>query len=61
MENWKERVIIEKKELDLKIYNLELFLNSDKAKNIDSKQLGLLNIQLYTMKTYSNCLNERLS
>ncbi|MEN6624537.1 MAG: hypothetical protein ABFD50_23695 [Smithella sp.] len=55
-----ERLIDEKNEVDARSAKLEMFLRTDKAKEIQSGQLSLLNIQFQAMLTYSQCLLERL-
>jgi hypothetical protein len=55
-----ERLIDEKNEVDGRIGRLEVFFMKDKSKEIDPEQITLLNIQLQVMKTYSQCLHERL-
>jgi uncharacterized protein YdcH (DUF465 family) len=55
-----ERLIDEKNELDVRIEKLESFIPRDEARRIDPIQLSLLRIQLASMKTYSQCLRERL-
>lgn len=60
MNTFLERLKVEKIELDEKIEKLTAFSNSDKFKDIDSKQQSLLNIQLKIMESYSQILLERL-
>lgn len=60
MNTFLERLKVEKAELDEKIEKLTAFSNSDKFKDIDSKQQSLLNIQLKIMESYSQILLERL-
>lgn len=60
MSTFKERLIDEKQELDLKIEKLTQFIGSENFKKIDGVQMTLLNIQLKSMETYSQCLLERI-
>jgi len=60
MNTFLERLKVEKAELDEKIEKLTAFSDSDKFKDIDSKQQSLLNIQLKIMESYSQILLERL-
>ena len=60
MNTFLERLKVEKIELDERIEKLTAFSNSDKFKDIDSKQQSLLNIQLKIMESYSQILLERL-
>jgi hypothetical protein len=55
-----ERLLDEKNEVDSRSAKLEMFLRTDKAKEIDPVQLSLLNVQLLAMQAYSRCLLERL-
>ncbi len=54
------RIKEEKVELSKKLEALRLFIKSDKFKDIDSVQMTLLNIQIKSMETYSQCLLERI-
>jgi hypothetical protein len=56
----KEKLAQERIELNEKISKLEDFITTDKFHSIDSVQQSLLNIQYSSMKTYSQCLLERL-
>ena len=60
MEAFHERLIAEKDELDAKIKKLAELFESEKANEIEDKQLMLLRIQYHAMTTYSSCLTERL-
>lgn len=57
----KYRIIREQSELSDKIIKLELFIQSESYPRIESIQKSLLQIQLFSMKSYSQCLVERLS
>lgn len=60
MDNFIERVIQEKSELDEKKAKLKAFKNSDKFNGINAIQRSLLTIQLQAMSVYSECLDQRL-
>ena len=60
METFKDRLYEERIELLSKINKLESFIHSEAFDKIEEVQQALLNIQLTAMKTYSNCLFERL-
>lgn len=61
MSTFKDRLLVEKQELDDKYVKLESFLNSENFKKIDPIQMTLLNVQLHSMATYSQCLLERIA
>jgi hypothetical protein len=61
MSTFKERLEIEKAELDEKIHKLESFIESENFSKIDSVQRTLLNVQIQAMRTYSQILLERLA
>jgi hypothetical protein len=61
MSTFKDRLFLEKEELDDKRSKLESFQNSEKFKDIDPLQMSLLNIQSQAMATYSQCLLERIA
>lgn len=56
-----DRLLSEKVELDQKREKLNSFLEGEKAKDIDVRQLSLLNIQTQIMQAYSQVLLERLA
>jgi len=56
----KEHLIRENLELQEKIEKLEVFLANIEPWNITEVLKSLLNIQLNAMKTYNQCLVERL-
>lgn len=60
MSDFKNRLEVEKSELDEKIEKLSAFQTSENFLNIDPVQQTLLNIQLKAMHTYSQILLERL-
>lgn len=61
MSTFYERLLTEKSELDEKIEKLDAFQKSEKFKEIDPRQMSLLNIQAQAMATYSQCLLERVA
>lgn len=60
MSDFLERLKTEKNELQEKLIKLESFIVSAKFDDLAPVQQSLLKIQLYSMSTYSNCLNERI-
>lgn len=60
METFLDRLLDEKDQLSYKIEKLEEFINSNKFQDIAAIQCSLLNIQLDAMKTYKQCLFERI-
>lgn len=61
MEQFIERIIEEKKELDVKVEKLQEFLSSDKTDLIDPAQLKWMKVQCNCMESYSICLSSRLA
>lgn len=61
MSDFKERLIEEKTQLNEKIEKLEAFTLSEKFQKIEPFQMSLLNVQLFSMKTYSQILVERIA
>ncbi len=61
MSTFKERLEIEKQELDEKLSKLGEFQRSPAFEKIAPVQMSLLNIQANSMATYSQCLLERLA
>lgn len=62
MKAWQERVILEKKELDEKLFKLLAFILSQDFSDIDiPRQKGLLKEQCNTMIEYSEILRNRIS
>ena len=60
MSDFKERLVIEQKELEEKLTKLNDFNSSDKADGIDPEQKSLLLIQAGAMYTYNEILKARL-
>lgn len=61
MNTFKDRLIIEKSELNEKITKLSDFLQGDVFLTIDPRQQSLLKIQFNSMITYHQCLEERIN
>ena len=61
MEDFQQRVVTEKEELDAKIVKLEAFVNNEeKYGALDEDAQNLLEEQLDVMQQYSNILDERI-
>lgn len=60
MSNFLERLEKEDENLSNKIDRLVEFMNSSKFDDLDPFQQSVLMIQLQAMRTYSECLNQRL-
>lgn len=60
MEEYKERVVDEKHELDVKLEKLRLFFSTSIFNNIDSDEQDRLNRQEVMMTQYSKILGERI-
>ena len=58
--NFIDRLKEEKRELNDRLFNLSVFISSERFNNISKQQKSLLTIQLASMQTYLTCLNERL-
>ncbi|WP_428743187.1 crAss001_48 related protein [Tenacibaculum sp.] len=54
------RVIEEKKELDMKLFNLSNFLFSEKFEELEMSDKHLLNSQFDIMRRYSEILETRI-
>lgn len=61
MSTFKERLEIERQELEEKRTKLNEFQQSEAFQNIAPVQMSLLNIQAQAMLTYGQCLVERLT
>lgn len=59
-DNFKTRLLEERDQLTERSMKLEQFLKSDKIGTIDPAQLSLLHVQSLAMRTYLQCLNERI-
>lgn len=60
MDDFKTRLIDEQFQLADKLFKLDSFLVSDKFNTIDDTQKALLKIQSAAMRTYNQCLQERI-
>lgn len=60
MNDFKQRLEIERAELAEKLSKLSAFNQGEKVKEIDPIQKSLLSIQESAMTTYYKCLEERL-
>lgn len=61
MEPYQERVVEEKKELDVKLRALDDFLESETFDGLDNAQQYLLRKQSQHMESYSHVLGERIA
>jgi len=57
---WQARIVEEKRELDVKINRLEIFMNGAEFFALEKEDALLMNRQLAHMKAYSGVLFERL-
>lgn len=57
---YQERVVIEKEELDIKISNLEKFINNSTFNDLTLCDQNILKYQLTVMNEYSSVLNLRI-
>lgn len=60
MQEYQQRVIEEKKELDIKITNLSKFLHTDTYESLTQLNKDLLDDQLNVMLQYSGILSQRI-
>ena len=58
---FKERLLKEALELEIKLDKLDEFLLSEKIKDVDDVQKALLQVQATAMNTYLTCLEERIN
>jgi hypothetical protein len=61
MQDYQERVLDEKKELDEKIEKLMSFLELENFGIFSEEELSRLWLQSHIMKAYSACLGERIA
>ena len=61
METFLDRLKNEEKELTERINKLSGFTNSEHFNKVDDVQKALLKVQLAAMRTYQECLNERIT
>lgn len=60
MSNYKERVVEERNELDLKLNGLYAFVKTDTFHNLEDADQDILNMQLMAMDEYLNLLEMRI-
>ena len=60
MEAYQQRVVDEKKELDIKLDKLVEFLKSPKITSVNPDEHNRLTRQQYIMRQYSEVLSERI-
>lgn len=60
MSTFRDRLATEKQELDEKLSKLNTFIAGPNFATVDTIQQSLLKIQASSMKTYSDCLEERI-
>ena len=60
MQEFQQRVIEEKKELDSKLNKLKDFMHSEQYAQLDSTNQGLLMVQQVAMENYSDALARRI-
>lgn len=61
MEEYQQRVVNEKAELDRKLYLLIMFLDGETFKTLPSEEQERMQQQLGVMKEYSKILGERVA
>lgn len=61
VETWKDRLIIERDELLVKVIKLRDFINSKTFNHVSGKQEYLLREQLHHMQCYLDILDDRLA
>ena len=61
MEDFKERLVAERDELDDKLAKLEAFIGSSRFEDLDERNRKLLATQCDAMRQYSTILNVRIS
>lgn len=60
LQDWQQRVVDEKTDLDEKIIKLSNFIQSNKFKEVKGSQGRLLTEQLSAMRVYSTILHRRI-
>lgn len=60
VDTWKDRLIVERDELEVKVNKLRNFVNSKTFDHVSEKQKVLLMEQLHHMQCYLDILNDRL-
>ena len=59
--DYQNRVVLEMASLNIKIFKLEKFTNSDKFNDVNKREQDLLTLQLTVMKQYAAILSERVN
>ena len=60
MEQYQERVVKEKKDLDEKVSKLQAFISSERFVSVEADEANRMRNQLSVMMDYSNILGERI-
>lgn len=60
VDTWKDRLVNERDELEMKVSKLRDFVNSKTFDHVSDKQKHLLREQLHHMQCYLDILNDRL-
>lgn len=60
MEDYQQRVVDEKTEIDTKLKNLRTFMHGDVYASLPATEQGLLMVQLVAMDNYSEVLARRI-
>lgn len=60
VDTWKDRLVNERDELEMKVDKLRNFVNSKTFNHVSDKQKHLLREQLHHMQCYLDILNDRL-
>lgn len=60
VDTWKDRLVNERDELEMKVSKLRDFVNSKTFNHVSEKQKWLLGEQLHHMQCYLDTLNDRL-
>ena len=60
MGDFKTRLVEEREQLEERLNKLDVFLLSEKVKEIEDVQKALLQVQATAMNTYLQCLKERI-
>ena len=61
MEQYQQRVVKEKEELDEKVSKLQAFIGSERFNSVEADEANRMRNQLPVMMDYSNILGERIT
>jgi uncharacterized protein len=61
MEDFKQRVVDERAELELKLQRLSIFIATPAARSLDPEDFWLLQVQALVMESYVAILSRRLT